>query len=145
MRVKNVQKKDPIEVIESVCESLVKGELIMLAEDREQIENIIEGLISLLDAVDGDPDLEAEEDKCAADDDDPASSFIGRAENPSLNPDVEYSLGYVGTSRPEYFDQSPEVLSQGMLAQHGGRENDFCDDELDYRNIPELASGGIKE
>lgn len=58
MRVKSVQKKDPIEIIEDVCEDLVNGELVMLAEDRKQIENLIEGLISLLDSAEPDPDRE---------------------------------------------------------------------------------------
>jgi hypothetical protein len=35
----------------------------------ESIERLTEGLISSLDAIDGDPDLEPEEDRCEAGDD----------------------------------------------------------------------------
>jgi hypothetical protein len=41
------------------------------SETRAAIEKAIESLIAVLDAMDGDPDLEPEEDRCAAYDDNP--------------------------------------------------------------------------
>lgn len=43
-----------------------------VAARRQQLEQLIERAIQALDALDGDPDLEAEEDRCEAHDDDPA-------------------------------------------------------------------------
>lgn len=44
---------------------------------RQQLEQLIEQAIEALDALDGDADLEPEEDRCEAHDDDPAIDLPG--------------------------------------------------------------------
>lgn len=61
---------------------------------RETIEAIIEAALTELDAREGDPDLEPEEDRCATHDDDPKAqlhdAWPGDAEDAEEDHDREY-------------------------------------------------------
>src|SRR3546814_14710174 len=74
--------------------------------DRAFVEGEIERLIALLDRLDGDPDLELEEDCCEAHDDGPRPWFFadagpGDPDDAEDSPDREEDPAEAGMCRPD--------------------------------------------
>lgn len=72
---------------------------------REGLEHLLEALIAGLDLLDGNPDAEAEEDCCAAGDDDPGLLAHGNLK--------DWYPGDVDDAEPE--PESPEVSRLAAL------------------------------
>lgn len=72
-----------------------------IAARRQQLEQFIEQAIEALDALDGDPDLEAEEDCCSAHDDDPEIQLRASTAEIGSEDDCEDSDDDCGPSEDE--------------------------------------------
>lgn len=98
-----------------------------IAARRQQLEQLIEQAIEALDALDGDPDLEPEEDRCEAHDDDPAIELRGRSWEIGSEDDCEDSDEDCGPAEDEpnfsergWTPWGARSLGPGQSALHQG-------------------------